>query len=753
MKNARGALSLLLVLAMLIVGLAALLPVSALADPLEIDDFGVQSSADFAIGGEDTYLWFVFSVGSLDYTEVGFVFSFEKHGNNKTPTVGGSGCYKVAAQHAYRAICADGKTTDAPDGRWWVAVKLTDIPFASYYEWIYVRAFVTDGAGTRYSEVEKLNALKANRGSGEAIHEAIGTSSTGSSAVIEYKQNIYSQVLNNGEKTFCPTAGNPEGNDLLLEYSVFFNEYLVKYIKNNNSPYVTARIAKENYSENSPLSWWVPCDNCSSDCYCAYAGGFETASDMKTPVSDVEVTTPAGMASEGGAYADYPNIGGSDPDNPRYGWHRIGFRVHEEVTKLPTANTEAEYRLTVTTYLDGAPVAKLQGSLNNDKTANYLYTASYNSNTGKVEYTDIGSDRYIFIYRMKYQGNNTGNDKSAYCVFADVYATCGKEFVQQVEQVYPVADGPDDGGYRAENEKGISGPRYYRIVTDLRYPNSFTVMSYNVEVYDKDHGKGWNGRTEGKALDTVLDQYPDVVGFQEVNDKWDPFLEATAKAGEYTRLTGEYTKKYSFEKNEIFFKTSKFRLITEGTKNYRDTASELHVSNTEDADQSLDKVYRIFHYAVLEQKATGKRFLIVNTHLHYGKTGNDAEEHDKLRNYEIRTLLAWLETKEGIFPDDVIVTGDMNAHYKGGAGKTTMEIYTEDGGFAITAKSAKVKGDVGGTLAEQSYTTRPAWVFDYVLTRGDLKAAYYTVVDNPIDTDGRYPSDHVPVIAQIYFTN
>ena len=753
-EKTKGALSLLLILAMLTVALATFFPAAVSAEGEEIQNLGYQSSSNFAIGGESTDLRFLFTVGSLHYSEVGFVFSFEEYGLNKTPEIGATGCFKVAVNKVYSTIRAGGEPQNAPDGRWWVAAKLTNIPFANFCDWIYVRAFVTDNEGTRYSDAVKLNVLTANRGEGESINEAIGTSSTGSNAYIDCKRNIYTDVLDSGAKTFCPTAENPTGNDLLIEYSVLYNEYLVQYLKNDNGPSVTARIGKEDFSKNSPLSWWTPCANC-YDCYCVYPGGFESTAHIETPVSDGEVTTPVGMVSSGGTYTDYPNIGGSDPENPEYGWHRIGFRIHEEVTALPTANTEAEYLITVTTYVDGVAVAKLQGPLNDDRTANYLYTATYNASSGKVEYTDIGSDKYVFLYRMKYKGITASSDKDkhfAYCVFADAIASCGKEFVQQVERVVPVDYGPHDGGYRAANEKGMAeGNRYYRIVPDdvPDFSGSISVMSYNIEVYDKDHGTGWDGRDYEKALETVLYESPDIVGFQEVNSNWDESLASAAAAGGYTRLTGDYTKKYSWEKNEIFFKTSKFTKIAEGTKNYRDTAAELGVPNTENADQSLDTIYRIFHYVVLQEKSSGKRFLVVNTHLYYGSTGHGAEEHDKVRRYEIRTLLAWLASQAANLPAYQIVLGDMNAYFRSNnGGKANMDLYS-DGGFVRTSAAAEIKYDVGGTLANNGRSTRQEYVFDYILTRGNIDTAYYTVVPNPID-DGKYPSDHIPVLAKIY---
>ena len=757
MSTRKRTLSLLLVLAMLTLAFAAILPVAAAEpepepEPEEIQDFGYQSSAAFAIGGESTDLRFLFTIGSTDYDEVGFVFSFENHGNNKTPTVGGSGCYTVNVDTVYRSVRAGGETVNAPDGRWWVAAKLTNIPFASYYEWIYVRAFVTDGGETTYSDAVKLNALKANRGSGESIHEAVGTSSTGNNTVIEYKRNIYTDVLDSGAKHFYPDASNNyEGSDLLIEYSVWFSSYLVDYLDGTNGPAVEARIANEDYHKSSQLVWWSPCNNC-LDSYCSVAGGFEAPSGLTTTVSDEEVTTPAGMVSDGGTYADYPNIGGSDPENPEYGWHRIGIRIHEEVTTLPTANTSAQYLFTVTTYVDGRAVSKLQGTLS--RSENYLYTATYNKSKGKVEYNDIATSKYVYIYHMKYKGINPQNNEKkhfAYCVFADAYATCGKDFVQTVEHVHPIDPGPDRGGYRAENEKLVNCPRYYRIVI----PGSLSVMSYNIGVYDSPKGgAGWEGRDPAKVAETVLTESPDIVGFQEVNQKgndgWEETLASLATAGGYTRLEGGYTGRYDFEKNEIFYKTSKFTKLAEGTKTFRATASELGIPNPEDADPDISNIDRIFHYAVLQETSTGKQILVVNTHLHYGGMG---EEDHKLRRYEIRALLAWLETQEATYPDQIVM-GDMNAHYKiedSTQGHNTMNLFT-DGGFDRTnsAAVASVRGDIGGTLAESGRTTRPKWIYDYILVKGNIDTAYYTVVDNPIDAGGTYPSDHVPVLARIY---
>ena len=283
----------------------------------------------------------------------------------------------------------------------------------------------------------------------------------------------------------------------------------------------------------------------------------------------------------------------------------------------------------------------------------------------------------------------------------------------------------------------------HALLNAYRFPCSFTVMSYNIEVYDS--SGGWEGRTPSKVIDTIKEESPDIIGFQEVSKEWDTMLDGLASAGGYTRLKGGFTA-YEFERNEIFFKTSMFRLIAEGTTPLKQAASDMKVPNSENADLTIDSLNRVFHYAILEHKATGKTILFVSTHLHYGKTGNDALEHDKVRRYQIRGLVAWLDKWSAKYPYQIVV-GDMNANYTSGQGKPTMAIYT-DAGFGMTLQTAAVKGDVGGTLAGQGRTVRDVYIFDYILTHGSIGAAYYSVIDNNVDS-GKYPSDHLPVVSKL----
>ena len=290
---------------------------------------------------------------------------------------------------------------------------------------------------------------------------------------------------------------------------------------------------------------------------------------------------------------------------------------------------------------------------------------------------------------------------------------------------------------------------------------TFTAMSYNIAVYDSPRGgQGWEGRNPEKVIETIKTASPDIVCLQEVNqigaNGWDAYLANLASDGGYTRLPGSYTRD-NFEKNEILFKTDKFTKIFEGTLTFKQAADNLKqsghpVPNTENADTARDKHDRVFHYVALEMKGTGRKILVVDTHLHYEGTGAGYEEDDKVRRYEISTLLAWLEIQSAAYPDQIVL-GDMNAHYNAdkpnNGGTRTMTVFL-NGGYAMTSLSAKIKGDVGGTLATNDRATRAEWTFDHILTKGNVGAIYYTAVDNCIDAGKTYPSDHLPVMAELY---
>ena len=159
MNTRKKTLTFLLVAAFLIAGVVAALTLFGSAgEPVpEMKDFSYQTVTGDSLSSDDTDLRFLFTVGSLGYTRVGFVLSK----TNSNPTVGGGGCTTYETTKVYSAVRANGQLIAASAGRYWVAVKVENIPNASFSTPIYVRPFVEDGEGVRYLDARDVTACGA----------------------------------------------------------------------------------------------------------------------------------------------------------------------------------------------------------------------------------------------------------------------------------------------------------------------------------------------------------------------------------------------------------------------------------------------------------------------------------------------------------------------------------------------------------------------------------------------------------------
>ena len=487
-------LAILLTLAMMIVAVAVIVPITTAADPAEIQDFQYQTLSSFTLASdEDTDIRFVFTIGKLDYTEVGFVVSK----SNSTPTIGGANCYKAGTETVYSTITADDTPIPAPAGRFWVAVKLTDIPRSYFDGSLYVRAFVTDGEGTRYSDASAftvcvaaghlahtIDDLAHGMKSGTAAMNVVGTkighcsvcnldnvTQYGATTSLEYKKWIgggsndswvdaykISDILAGGKHFYPDASNNYEGNDLYAEYSVLWNETLLNLspTQENGARLETQFSTKSNGSANyKALAYWSLTNNV-SDSGAKIAGAFEY------PCPNISTSEPGnpypGMTAGGGAFSAYPNIGGTDPDHPEWGWHRVGVKYHQDVTNLAAVRDNgaaAQYKLTVTVYIDGQIVSILSGT-SLDKSGNDYKLYTVTGGGGELNYTDINGNLYFQIFKLY---NYCAPEFDAYFIDGDSLATCGQDFVHPVTRI-------DNPAARTEIVDGheFNGAFYYTTV-------------------------------------------------------------------------------------------------------------------------------------------------------------------------------------------------------------------------------------------------------------------------------------------------
>ena len=260
-------LTTLLLLALLIVGVAILLPIvaSAAGTPAasgEIEDLNYQTVNGTNVKtSEETDLRFLFSIDEDKlnvYTAVGFVFSTSGTDPVKvdSPKVNYKSVTKV-----YRSVTANSKDIPAPAGRYWVAVNLSEIPHESFATEIYVRPFVEDGEGTRYGETKRINVCEALGHSHTIVNPTEGTATlvTAGTAighcdgcnldsvtqynvraeldpsVVRYKSGeacpekfdeniLVANALASGQKYYPDEENDDEGRDFYFQIDMLWNE-------------------------------------------------------------------------------------------------------------------------------------------------------------------------------------------------------------------------------------------------------------------------------------------------------------------------------------------------------------------------------------------------------------------------------------------------------------------------------------------------------------------------------------------------
>ncbi|MBP5270066.1 MAG: hypothetical protein ILO42_03805, partial [Clostridia bacterium] len=239
----------------------------------------------------------------------------------------------------------------------------------------------------------------------------------------KYKEDtVYFNEIQGG-KHFYSTMSDPDGNDLYVEFSILWNESIINFDGNANG-YIFGHM------DGKPLWYQTPVPGIkTSDSQ--FPGSFEWTSKFSVPVSDGEVSTPAGMCGKSDNFFDYPNIAGPDQENPEYGWHRVGFRYHVDLLEGKTGEELTDYMATVTCYVDGVAIFKLNtGTEGLPNWGSALFKAEPDGNGG-IKYSDV--DNWLIPFAI----NHATTKAEAFVYFAidDISVTCGKGFAMPVQKV------------------------------------------------------------------------------------------------------------------------------------------------------------------------------------------------------------------------------------------------------------------------------------------------------------------------------
>jgi endonuclease/exonuclease/phosphatase family metal-dependent hydrolase len=263
------------------------------------------------------------------------------------------------------------------------------------------------------------------------------------------------------------------------------------------------------------------------------------------------------------------------------------------------------------------------------------------------------------------------------------------------------------------------------------------VMSFNIRYGSANDGDNhWKNRRE-MVFDVIRDHPSDVIGLQEaLRFQMDEIREAHPVYGEIgvAREDGNSDGEYS----SILYRTDRFGVGESGTFWFSDTP-EIAGSNTWG-----NACVRICSWARLIETKTGKAFYIYNLHL----------DHVSQPSREKSAVLLAERIKNRRYKEPFVVTGDFNA------GENNPVITYLKGENAVEGPDgSKVQIsvpmiDTFRVLHPEVKDVRTGHAFrgtrkgnkiDYVFVPPGTKVLKAEILYDNVD--GRYPSDHYPVIA------
>ncbi|RZJ72844.1 endonuclease/exonuclease/phosphatase family protein [Flavobacterium sp.] len=253
------------------------------------------------------------------------------------------------------------------------------------------------------------------------------------------------------------------------------------------------------------------------------------------------------------------------------------------------------------------------------------------------------------------------------------------------------------------------------------------VMSYNIRVdFGGDGENNWEFRRDFLA-DQITYNAPDFIGTQEGKLHQLQFLDTALP--NYARIgRGRDNSQTQDEYSAIFYDRTRFRLVSQNT---------FWLSENPDTPESKswETAYpRICTYGLFEEIKSKKRFFVFNTHMdHISELAR--ENGAKL----ILKRISEINTKS--FP--VILTGDFNSEMTTGAYKTITSQMDD------TRNVSKTKPfGPNGTFSGFKFNEPVNLLIDYVfVSRKNVEVLRYAILSD--SKNCKYPSDHLPVLAEL----
>lgn len=246
------------------------------------------------------------------------------------------------------------------------------------------------------------------------------------------------------------------------------------------------------------------------------------------------------------------------------------------------------------------------------------------------------------------------------------------------------------------------------------------VITFNLRCKDDPNGNSIAERAP--RLKTIMEKYDgDIIGFQEVSEKWMPYLEEYY-GGDY-EIFNRWRAQTSHESTPILWKRSMFECLDKG---YFWFSSTPHIESKGDCAYGC---YRICMWATLRSRIDGSEFTFFNTHFGFG---------DK---YQCESAQLILDHIKAMNIKAAIVTADFNMTRKSPA-------------YAVmSSRLADVNAATVNDTATTMHHYDPVKFANNVLIDFCFvsKENVIPITSRRIDdaVDGMYPSDHFGVYSEV----
>lgn len=256
---------------------------------------------------------------------------------------------------------------------------------------------------------------------------------------------------------------------------------------------------------------------------------------------------------------------------------------------------------------------------------------------------------------------------------------------------------------------------------------SVKVMTYNIRLDVASDGENrWDSRKDFLAAQVLFNE-PDFLGVQEAQHHQMQYLGKALTSYNHIGV-GRDDGGTGGEYSAIFYNNSRFRLLTQSTFWLSPTPDKVSIG--------WDAAYkRVCTYGLFEEVKTHKKLWVFNTH--FDHVGNVARtESAKLILQKIKEL------NKDNFP--FVLTGDFNLE---DSSESIRLILTQlNDSKAVANFTFGPPGTFNGFKFYEPVTARIDYVF---VPKSNVTVKKYAVLSD--SKDCRYPSDHLPVLAELEF--